>query len=347
MLCCPRGASADSFEAAQAAAREGRYRDVVEILNKVVDDPEIVGNERVVALANRGIAFSLLGAYERARQDLLAAIEMEPEHRLALNHLGLLVERIDEDTGAAIAFYQRAADLGFAPAQVNLADVLVRRRDYARAASLYEKAAAEDYALAFVPLGRLLMTGRGTGRDPVQAVEWFWRAADSGVVEAHFELGAARAEGRGIATDVRAAAAHFRIAAIQGHGEAQNRLGYLYRRGNGVAQDFLEAAKWYQLAADQGNVQAMNRLAWLLATCPVENVCNGEAAVEMAQRAAEQASTPSIMDSLAAAWARVGRFDRATRILEDVVRELPPSSPLRDRFSERLEQYRQRRPHQL
>ncbi|MCS5574568.1 MAG: hypothetical protein NZ789_16700, partial [Pseudomonadales bacterium] len=66
-------------------------------------------------------------------------------------------------------------------------------------------------------------------------------------------------------------------------------------------KNFLEAVKWYRLAAEQGDVLAANRLAWLLATCPLEAVCNGHVALEFAKLAVSVDDSATNLDSMAAA----------------------------------------------
>lgn len=339
----------DRFLAAQSAASEGRYREVVDILTAVLAQSDLPLPDQVVAFANRGIAYSLLGAYERARQDLEAATAIEPRHNLSLNHLGMLAERVDEDAATAASLYTRAAEAGFAPAMLNLANLLRDGRGVAQdipaAVEWYERAAEQEYSLAYTPLGRIYMAGEGVPRDTEKAVSMFTRAVEAGVIGAHLDLGVALEEGLGVARNPEEAAAFYRYAAMQGNSEAQNRLGYLYRRGVGVAQDFLEAAKWYRLSADQGNVQAMNRLAWLLATCPARNVCNGEAALELARQALAIQPSASILDSLAAAQARTGDFAAAVATMERALDE--PGGAGNAGYRRRLEMYRNGSPYQL
>ncbi len=342
---------ASAFDDAQIAAREGRYRDVAEILSAEIDGGELEPGNLVVAYSNRGIAYSLLGAYELARQDLLRANSISPSHNLTLNHLGLLAEQVDQDYARAISWYQQAADAGFAASQVNLANLFRSGKgapvDQRAARRLYETAANQGYAAAFVPLGEMLLEGEGGTRDARNARQWFSRGAEAGVIGAHYALGIVLEEGIGGATNVAAAAEHFSVAAFQGHGDAQNRLGYLYRTGRGVTQDYLEAAKWYRLAADQGNLAAMNRLAWLLATCPTKTVCNGSAAVELALQARNTLPSASIDDSLAAAYARVGEFAMAIAIMERLVSEVPAGSSQRSQYAARLSLYSSGKPYQL
>ena len=344
LLFCASPAVA-SFSDAQQAAAAGDYRQVVEILSLMLETEDLDAEQQVVAYANRGIAFSLLKAYALAKQDLEYALSLNPSHPLSLNHMGLLAEQVDSDYVLAAGFYQIAIEQQFAASQVNLANLYWKglgvKRNAKRAFELYRQAAESNYNMAFVPLGEIYATGEGAPQNNRRAFELFKRASESGVTAANYHMGFAYEKGRGVKQDLALAKRNYQIAAIQGHGEAQNALGYLYRRGLGVKQDFVEAATWYQLAADQGVPGAMNRLSWLLAGCPVERVCNGEASVALAENALAIGRTPERLDSLAAGYARLGRFDAAIATMEEVLSLLPAGSGKRNQYAQRLDQYRQ------
>jgi len=112
-----------------------------------------------------------------------------------------------------------------------------------------------------------------------------------------------------------------------------------------------QAAERYRqaLALDAGHVGAMNNLAWLLATCPQAKVRNGPEAVALAERACRESDYRSagLLDTLGAAYAEVGRFDRAIEAAEKAIQltEQTGRNPLREAVKARLELYRARRPY--
>ena len=61
--------------------------------------------------------------------------------------------------------------------------------------------------------------------------------------------------------------------------------------------------------------EILNNVAWLLATCPVAHIRNGEKALEYANRACELAqwSHFGTLDTLAAAYAAVGKYEEAAK----------------------------------
>jgi len=347
---------AAELEEAQQAASEGRYRDVVTLLTDVLEAGDLDEQGQVVAYSNRGIAYSLLNAYALARKDLNEALKIDPDHALTLNHLGLLAEQVEQDYEAAAQYYEQAVGAGFSASRVNLAKLYsngqgVEQSD-SKAFALLQQAALDDYNMAFEPLGKMMSEGRGTKRNSRAAVAMFQKATAAGIAAGQYSLGEAYEQGNGVSVNNEKAAEYYLQAAVQGHGEAQNALGYLYRRGGGVPQSYLEAAKWYRLAADQGVPAAMNRLAWLLAGCPLPEICNGELAVKLILEAYKQdnfpaADKPGFQDSLAAGYARSGQFDLAIATLDETLASLAPDDRRYAGFARRLKLYKTGIPHQL
>ena len=72
------------------------------------------------------------------------------------------------------------------------------------------------------------------------------------------------------------------------------------------------------LAADGSNLVVLNNLAWQRAAHPDEKVRNGAQAVHCAEKAAELSKhqDPSVLDTLAAAYAQAGRFKEAIATAE-------------------------------
>jgi TPR repeat protein len=349
-------AIAADLDEAQLAASEGRYRDVVTLLTEVLKSEDLDGPGRVVALSNRGIAYSLLNAYALARKDLKEALKIEPEHALTMNHLGLLAEKLEQGYSAAADYYEQAAVLGFAASRVNLSKLYANGQGVVqsdkKAFDLLQEAALEDYTMAYEPLGTMMTEGRGTQRNSRAGVAMFQKAAAAGVADGQYSLGRAYEKGIGVSVSQTKAAEYYLAAAIQGNANAQNALGYLYRRGGGVPQSYLEAAKWYRLSADQGFPSAMNRLAWLLAGCPTPEVCDGKLAVKLVHDAFNQAGfseeeRPGYLDSLAAGYARAGQFDLAIKTLNETLAKLKPVDRQYAGFARRLALYKTGIPNQL
>jgi TPR repeat protein len=355
ILIISRGVSAfalsPAFDEAQVAASENRYEDVIEILTSVLDQEQLDARERAIAFSNRGIARSLLHDYESALRDLRQAIDLDPEHQLSMNHLGILAEHIYQDYESAARWYSAASVLGYPASKVNLGKLyklgLGVPRDTQKAAVLFEQAADSSYSPAYVELGAMYLIGEGVDRHYDKALELIRQGIAAGHVSGHFHLGRAYEYGLGVGADFSEAQANYRVAAVQGFAAAQGALGYLYRRGTGVEKNLVEAVRWYRLAAEQGDPVAANRLAWLLAGCPDAGICDGPAALEYAKLAVASERSATNLDTLAAAHARVGEFDQALTILGEILALDGLSDSLREKFSRRLSRYRNGIPFQL
>jgi thiol-disulfide isomerase/thioredoxin len=84
-----------------------------------------------------------------------------------------------------------------------------------------------------------------------------------------------------------------------------------------------QAAAMYREALEivPSYVDAQNNLAWLLSTHPDDQLRNGADAVRLAEAAIKTAGrVPSLLDTLAAAYAEVGRFDEAVATATEAIR---------------------------
>ncbi|MDB5441230.1 MAG: Localization factor PodJS, partial [Caulobacteraceae bacterium] len=126
--------------------------------------------------------------------------------------------RIEKKDNGGLASLQKAADLGYAPAQFYLS-------------KLYENGDA------------------GLKKDPVQARAWTQKAANGGDAKAMYNLGLDYYQGAGGEQNYAQAAAWFTKASNAGLTDAQYNLALLYERGVGVSQNMAEAYRWYLTAA--------------------------------------------------------------------------------------------------
>jgi localization factor PodJL len=136
------------------------------------------------------------------------------------------VRRIEAKDTTGVADLERAANLGYAPAQFYLA-------------KLYEGGEA------------------GVAKDLAEARRWTERAAKGGERKAMHNLALYEFEGTGGARDLEAAAEWFRKAADRGVVDSQYNLAKLYDAGYGVPKNPAEAYKWYLIAARSGDAEAL------------------------------------------------------------------------------------------
>lgn len=184
---------------------------------------------------------------------------------------------------------------------------------------MQRKAKAGD-PMAQHNLGLMYEAGTGTSPNIKEAFKWYLASAKQGYAQAQYDVGWVHYKGEGVTQDDASAVSWFRKAAEQGYAPGQNHLGLMYKKGRGVTRNYGEAFKWYERAALQGDETAHNNLAWLLATCPDAAVRNGARAVSMLENREKAADVDTgELDTLAAAYAELGRFDRAIPIQERAV----------------------------
>ena len=93
-------------------------------------------------------------------------------------------------------------------------------------------------------------------------------------------------------------------------------------------QTTIDALRWIESAAYQRHAQAQNTAAWILATSKFDAVRDGARALVYAELSVAQLENASTLDTLAAAYAETGDYDRA-RVTQTSaigrIDELPPS----------------------
>lgn len=160
-----------------------------------------------------------------------------------------------QDYGNAAALYRKAAELGYAPAQYELASLYEQglgvECDPEQAARWYRRAAEQGHVEAQNDLGTLYATGKGVPHNDSEAMRWYTLAAAQGDAEATSNLGAFYLRGRGVTEDPAKAFELFARSAEQGYGPAQNNLGLMYANGKGTARDYIRAWAWLDVAATQ------------------------------------------------------------------------------------------------
>jgi TPR repeat protein len=120
--------------------------------------------------------------------------------------------------------------------------------------------------------------------------------------------------------------------AENGNPLCQYYLGLFYFQGKDVQQDFRKGVYWLEKAVEKDEPQAMNTLAWYLATCKENKFHNGKKAVELASRAISiEEAKWNYHDTLAAAYARDGRFKEAVLAEEHAIALLNKQEDFRGR----------------
>ena len=121
-------------------------------------------------------------------------------------------------------------------------------QDDAEAVAWYRKAAEQGYAPAQSNLGFMYDEGKGVPQDDVEAIDWYRKAAEQCSAVAQFNLGVMYTSGEGVLQDDAAAVTWFREAAEQGDVQAQFTLGVMYANDRGRPPNYVEAHMWLNLA---------------------------------------------------------------------------------------------------
>ena len=103
-----------------------------------------------------------------------------------------------------------------------------------------------------------------------------------------------------------------------------------------------EPDKWYRNAS----AQSLNNLAWLLATCDDPKVRDGAGAVKFAEQAVAKTErkNPINLETLAAAYAEAGQFDKAVNAENEAIALLQNEEQKND-YTTRLKLYESNSPY--
>ncbi|MGA9527640.1 MAG: AMIN domain-containing protein [Terriglobales bacterium] len=162
--------------------------------------------------------------------------------------------KMSADIGKAVAYYQKAADLGSPVAQSSLGTILTRgltgKVDYDQAVMWYRKAAEQGDPDGELGLGVSYALGHGVAVDFDEARRLLTAAADKGQIEAQYDLAIMYEEGKGMPPDSDIAERYYQSAADHGMVKAQYRYGLLLSKRNGSSTNRIAAYKWLMLAQD-------------------------------------------------------------------------------------------------
>ena len=270
--------------------------------------------EDAKARTNLGFVLVRAGRPIEAITQYRKVLEVNPEYAEAHNNLGVaLAARGQLDD--AITHYQKALQIHpeFAELHTNLGVALAGKGKLDEAILHYQKALESnpEYPEVQNNLGvALARTGK-----LAEAITHFQKVLEANPhsAEVHSNLGAALA---GIGKSEEAVT-HYEKALeidpefVEAHYNLGDTLYYL----QGKLSEAL--AHWRKVLSLQPNhLAVLHQTAWVLATHPEASVRNGAEAVELAERAVRLSGgrETAILETLAAAYAEVGRFPEAVEI---------------------------------
>lgn len=274
------------------------------------------GNFR--ARGNLGAFLESRGRRDDARREYVTAVLLYPNHAEARNNLGNLLLADGRPVAAEVQYREavRSSPL-FADAHYNLGVCLERRGRADEALEQYSRAALlqPTHQKALLRVG-LLLTRRGrydAARIPLDRLLDLnsehapaWNALGELLMAQKRWVEAERVLIKALQVDKACT-------------DALNNLGEIYRLQHRQAPQAMALFK-AACEVDAGSVTALNNLAWLVATFPDDkwrgSLPGGLAgAVQASEEAARRTgrSDANILDTLAAVYARAGRWDEALR----------------------------------
>lgn len=205
--------------------------------------------------------------------------------------------------------------------------------------------------LAISPIASGAAADGSASRSRIQMIN---SLAQSGHADAQYTLGHVYLSGKGLEKDIIKGVYWLEKAAEQGHAASQNRLGLVYTGHDDSVIDCRLATRWFIRVGRDSKLyrQAQGNLAWILATCPNPVYRDGQRAIEIIRGLLEidNQDNPLLLDTLAAAYAETGQFQRAIDTQSRALQSLDPHTARpqqQERFAARLHTYRQHRPWRL
>ncbi len=291
---------------------------------------------------NRGVAWQYRGDLDRAIEDYNKALEIFPDYFQAHNNRGVALVKKGEYKQAMVDF-NRALELspGYAKAYYNRGYVWHQQGNLDRAIDDYTKAleVRPGYAQAYNARG-FAWDKKGDFdkaiADYSKAVEKDPRSAD-----AYNKRGAVWAKKENY--DEAIADYTIAIRIDPDYAEAYyNRAMAWHHKGNceRAIADSTEA-----LDIDPNYAEAYNQLAWTLTVCEDDTYRDGIKAIKAAEKAVELKPEVNHLDTLAAAYAEAGKFEKATATQEKAIAMATQERKTEQMagFADRLKSYRAHR----
>jgi tetratricopeptide (TPR) repeat protein len=296
-----------------------------------------------VAHSSRGLAWYAKGEYDRAIADYGEAIRLDPRYPAAFNNRGN-AWRAKRDYDRALADYTEAIRLDPKDAFAfnNRGIVWSDRGEYDKAIADYSEAIRLDprFAHAFNNRGLAWQDKGALDRaiaDYSEAIRL--DPKDARPLNDRGTAWSGKGEYDRAIVDFDAA---LRLDPADGliHRNRADARKAKKEYGKALA-DYSEAIR-----LDPRDAWAYNRRAWIWATCPEATYRDGTRAVESATRACELTDwkDANLIDTLAAAHAEAGDFDRAVEHLRKA-NDLCSDAGRKRRGEQRLELYRDKKPY--
>jgi len=243
----------------------------------------------------------------QALDDFETAVKLDPKNWKAL-HNRAVSRALAGERDEALADFRRVAELkaDYANAWFNIAEIHADRGEYDEAITNYAQAIklkADDYD-SYLRRGHAYRQLRKFD----EALADYDRAAR-------------------LAPD--------KVEPLLSRGDIRRRLGQWQL----AAEEYRRA-----VALDHRSGRAYQSAAWFLATCPVDGYRNADLAVQAAEKAVELDGEADVkyLDTVAAAYANAGQFDKACQMLARIIASAPEGA---EAYRQRLQLYQKQQPY--
>ena len=208
----------------------------------------------------------LLGDWQ-ARNDWREVLLRNGGSYYWLHDLGekyLVGDGVPQNTAKAVAYFTKAADLGYAESQYTLAMCIMNGEgtpvDANRAVYYFRLAALQHHAEALYYFGRHTMEGSGVAANPAQGFQYLLESARREHNDATYQVGFCYQMGNGVGQNYAQAAYWFTKSALMNDADGMTSLGYLYANGMGVPVNVQLATDLFAAAAAMGHSGARDNL---------------------------------------------------------------------------------------
>lgn len=219
-----------------------------------------------IALRDQGVAQFKASQDADAFQSWLPLAEAG--HAESQFNLAVMLQKGDamaQDLPAALRWYERAVEGGYAAAHCKYGDLMLTQRNNPtsrqRAFATYLKGATLGEVDCMHNTAAFMLNGYAGARDVGAGMHWLTRAAEAGKVDSQFQLGSAHLHGTYAPPDYDQARHWLAKASDGGQVNATHDLAYMWENGLGSEADPAVAAPLYQRAAAGGQSRSANNLA--------------------------------------------------------------------------------------
>lgn len=220
----------EDFDLSATAPEENQVRDVMAPSQDPLDDSQSMAIDAGTQMETiKAVEVSIDEVPEAAgpvaMREAAASGDAKAIYLVGDYFFGGVSGQSGNDLGEALKWYEKSANLGYAPAQYRVGNFYEKgfggTRDLMKAQTWYQLAAEQGNAAAMHNLAVLFANGPDGTPDVASATRWFEKAAELGVKDSQFNLGILSAQGNNGAIDLPTSYKWFSIVAKTGDEDAK------------------------------------------------------------------------------------------------------------------------------